>query len=68
MTTIRPGQPRDVPAIRPGNGTALPTSAEDRLSCAWPAPEGVFMVMELVPGSLAAASGPVSHEPEFDDV
>lgn len=38
------------------------------LTCRWPVPEGVFMVMELTPGALAGAGGAVSYEPEFDDV
>ena len=38
------------------------------LSCIWPVPEGVFMAIELVSGSLDSSKGLVKYEPEFNDV
>ena len=38
------------------------------LECAWPVPDEVFMVRELVPGTLAGVRGTVRYAPAFDAV
>jgi len=38
------------------------------LHCAWPVPDDVFMALEMRPGALAATSGLVEYELEFNDV
>ncbi|UTV27245.1 GNAT family N-acetyltransferase [Photobacterium atrarenae] len=35
------------------------------LQCAWPVPDEAFMVLELVPGTLACRQGKVAYSPEF---
>ena len=38
------------------------------LTCKWPVPDDVFMVLELVPGALAGRTGRVEYHPAFDAV
>jgi putative acetyltransferase len=38
-----------------------------RLTSKWPAPDDVFMALELCPGALQGAAGMVEFEPEFDE-
>ena len=35
------------------------------ISCEFPVPDEVFMVVELVPGTLAALQGTVTYQPDF---
>ncbi|ELR66156.1 Acetyltransferase [Photobacterium marinum] len=38
------------------------------LSCSWPVPDEAFMVLELIPGTLAGRNGLVEYSAEFSDV
>jgi putative acetyltransferase len=44
----------------------VPASAHG-LRCEYDAPDGAFMVLELLPGALAGRRGLVRYRPEFAD-
>ncbi|WP_299018830.1 GNAT family N-acetyltransferase [uncultured Photobacterium sp.] len=43
-------------------------ASDHGLSCSWPVPDEAFMVLELIPGTLAGKSGLVEYSAEFSDV
>ncbi|MCW8330031.1 N-acetyltransferase [Photobacterium sp. SDRW27] len=43
-------------------------ASEHGLNCSWPVPDEAFMVVELIPGSLAGKSGLVEYSTEFSDI
>ncbi|PSW04145.1 GNAT family N-acetyltransferase [Photobacterium lipolyticum] len=43
-------------------------AADHGLRCSWPVPEEAFMVLELIPDTLAGKSGVVEYCPEFSEL
>ncbi len=41
---------------------------DERFTCPWEVPEGVFRVIELVEGSLASQQGLIEYSPEFSEL
>lgn len=43
-------------------------ASDHGLNCSWPVPDEAFMVLEMIPGSLAGKSGLVEYSAEFSNM